>query len=312
MQRYWKFIPFLAIAFFSSFAICSAQSSETLSGSAAAESNARLLNDDPDEGYVDQRAQKEKKILPNFFAIAFYKPTYVLPYYYTSRPYNSVYKNSTPNNEGIRRSEIKYQLSFKVPVWKNILNRNTTLYLAYTQLSYWQAYNNTAFFRETDYEPELFVANEINWPIFRGWHVSFFNIGAVHQSNGYGNSLERSWNRMYLEIISSKGSWMLSIKPWVVFHDSSMQNHNANITNFLGYGQLLVAYKYYHQVFSLQMHSLIECGGRRATGEFTWGFPITSYLNGYIQVFSGYGQSLIEYNHRTNSAGIGVALSNWV
>lgn len=261
---------------------------------------------------IEERAKRENNILPNSFAIAFYKPTYILPYYYTGSPFYSVYRRNTPGNEKLSHSELKYQLSFKVPIWKNIFNYRSTLNLAYTQLSYWQAYNHTAFFRETDYEPELFIANEVNFPFFKAWHINFFNVGAVHQSNGFGGRMERSWNRIYAELISSADSLMVSIKPWVIIHDSTMRDHNPNIANFLGYGQLLIAFKYHRQVFSIQAHNLIENGAKRITGELTWSFPINPYFNGYLQFFTGYGQSLIEYNHRTTSGGFGIALSNWV
>ena len=143
----------------------------------------------------------------------------------------------------------------------------------------------------------------MNFHLFRDWHINFLNVGAVHQSNGYGGTMERSWNRIYVEAITSTDHWMISVKPWYIINDSTL-NHNPNIADFLGHGEVLVAYKYYRQVFSLQAHNIFEGGGRRITGEFTWSFPITSYLNGYAQVFSGYGQSLIEYNHRTNSGGL--------
>lgn len=277
----------------------------------AAESQTKsdvLLEESP----VQERALKEKIIPPNFFAITFYKPTYLLPFYHTGSPYTSVYHGNIPSGNKINQNEIKYQLSFKVPLWKNILSHANTLYLGYTQLSYWQAYNSKSFFRETDYEPEIFLANEINLALFHKWYFNFLNIGAVHQSNGFGNHLERSWNRIYLEAISSTEYWMVSIKPWIVFHDSTMLANNPNIASYLGYGQVTIACKFREQVISLQAHSFIEAGGRHATAELTWSFPITSYLNGYLQIFSGYGQSLIEYNHRTNSAGIGIALSNWI
>jgi phospholipase A1 len=235
-----------------------------------------------------------------------------LPYYYTRSPYNSVYVNDTPNNEQIRRSDIKFQLSFKVPVWKNIFNYPSSLYLAYSQLSYWQAYNKTAFFRETDYEPELFVANEVNLPILKPWTINFLNLGVVHQSNGKGGMLERSWNRVYLEAVTSSDHWMFSLRPWYVIHDPSLRKYNPAIASYLGYGEVVLAYKYSHNVIAIQAHNLVEGGARRATAQLTWTFPFTSYLNGYVEIFSGYGQSLIEYNHRTNSAGIGIAMSNWV
>ena len=138
------------------------------------------------------------------------------------------------------------------------------------------------------------------------------NIGAIHQSNGFGDSMERSWNRIYIEAISSTDNLMISIKPWLVVHDRGFRNHNPNMANFLGYGQVLVAYKFYNQVFTIAAHNLIEGGGRHATFEGTWSLPITAYLNVYLQFFSGYGQSLIEYDHRTTSGGIGIALSNWI
>lgn len=274
-------------------------------------SNAEPIITD-DESPVEIRAQKEDEIPPNFFAITFYKPTYVLPYYYTGSPYNAVYQNNTPENEKIKKSEIKYQLSFKVPVWKNILGLRSTLYLAYTQLSYWQAYNHTAFFRETDYEPELFLANEVNWRVFSTWHIDFLNAGVEHQSNGFGGQMERSWNRAYLEAISSSDHFMFAIKPWYVIHDSAFNKYNPDLASYLGYGEFLVAFKYGRQVLSIRARNIIERGAERATGELTWSFPISPYLNGFVDVFSGYGQSLIEYNHRTNSGGIGIALSNWI
>lgn len=265
-----------------------------------------------EQGPVEERAAKENNIPPNSFAITFYKPTYILPYYYTFSPYKDIYYNNTPDNEGIKRYEMKFQISFKVPIWKNIFCRPTTLFLAYTQLSYWQAYNRAPFFRETDYEPEIFLANEINFQLHKAWHINFLNLGAVHQSNGYGSRLERSWNRIYLEAISSTGNWMVSVKSWVVLNDNACWQHNKNIADFLGYGQVLVAYKYYNQVISLQARNFLDNRLRRATAEFNWTFPITPYINGCLQLFSGYGQSLIEYNHHTNSAGIGISLSNWI
>jgi phospholipase A1 len=260
-------------------------------------------------GPVEARAKSEEKIPPNYFAITLYKPTYVLPYYYTASPYNAVYQNNTPNNEQLKSSEFKYQLSFKVPVWKNIFHYPSSLFIAYTQLSYWQLYNRSAFFRETDYEPELFLANEVNYHLINNWHLNFLNIGANHQSNGFGNTLERSWNRVFLEATSSTDHWMVSIRPWYIL---STDSNNEDIGSYLGYGSILVSYKFHQQVFSVQAHSLIENHAKRATAELTWSFPITHYIKGYVQLFSGYGQSLIEYNHHTNSAGIGIAFNDWI
>lgn len=263
---------------------------------------------------VKERDRKEGKIVPpDSFAIAFYKPNYILPYYLTASPNNSVYQGNTPHGGRIKNSEFKYQISFKTPIWRNILQKKSTLNFAYTQQSYWQLYAVSAFFRETDYEPEVFLANEMNYTLGKVLHFDFLNIGAVHQSNGYGGILERTWNRLYIETIFSSEHAMISIKPWYVFKSSSLHQYNPHIAQYLGYGRMLIAYKLKNHVIALSMHNLIEGHARRATGELTWSFPfLVPSLKGFVQVVSGYGQSLIEYNHRTNSAGIGLALNDWI
>lgn len=264
-----------------------------------------------DNDVVVQRQQKEEKILNNPFAISFYQPTYVIPFYYTGSPDNSVYDGNLPDNQSIMHDEIKFQFSFKYPLWQ--FNKAHILYIAYTQMSYWQAYQRSPFFRETDYEPEIFLANEVNIPLGNGWETNFLNVGAMHQSNGEGGNLERSWNRIYLNAIEGKGNFMVQIQPWYIIQDSSLETHNPDIANYLGYGQIILAYKYSQQVFSFQIRNEFESGFKRGALQFTWSFPTgIRHLKGYIQLFSGYGQSLIEYNHYTNSAGIGISLSDWL
>ncbi len=261
---------------------------------------------------VEARLQREEKVTPNSFAIGLYKPNYLLPFYYTRMPYNSIYRGNTPDNESLKKTEIKYQLSFKVPVWKNIFNYPVSLNAAYSQLSYWQAYNKSAFFRETNYEPEIFLSSELNHHLFKNWRFNIFTLGVVHQSNGLGGTLERSWNRAYMGAVFSSDHWIIGIKPWIIFHDNTYEQQNPDLFKYLGYEEIAIAYKYNNQVISLLTRNMIETGFKRSAAILSWSFPLTTYVKGYVQVFSGYGQSLIEYNHRTNSFGLGVALNDWV
>ncbi|MEO7727368.1 MAG: phospholipase A [Burkholderiales bacterium] len=48
-----------------------------------------------------------------------------------------------------------------------------------------------------------------------------------------------------------------------------------------------------------------------AAPQFAFAFPIKRSLMGYVQFFSGYGESLIDCNHRQNTLGIGVLLTPW-
>jgi phospholipase A1 len=47
------------------------------------------------------------------------------------------------------------------------------------------------------------------------------------------------------------------------------------------------------------------------SAQFDWRFPISGKLFGYFQVFSGYGESMIDYNFRKTSVGLGISIGNW-
>lgn len=252
-----------------------------------------------------ERVKQEEKIEQNPFAISLYNPNYVLPFYHTAKPAYAIYGDTTPEQQKLQHNELKAQFSFKVPVWVKIIRSKFSLYLAYTQKFYWQVYTRSAYFRESNYEPEVFVEYSLfDWNTWRA--------GVVHQSNGRGGDMERSWNRFYVEGIFSLRHWMLSFKPWVLIANRSTRLYNRDITRYLGHGRMVVAYKYSDLVFSLMARNNLESGFKRGAIEAAVSFPIFKRLHGYIQYFNGYGQSLIEYNHRTSAVGVGLILNNWI
>ena len=259
-----------------------------------------------------QRLHKEKAGHNNAFLVSLYRPTYIIPFNYTTKPYQKVYVD-TPQSQSLNQGEVKFQLSLKIPVWKNAFNDpNSILYVAYTQQSYWQAYNHSAFFRETNYEPEVFLAHHFNRPLLGDWKLSLLTVGASHQSNGKGGILERSWNRIYGEAILANSHWMFSVKPWFVVRDNSYRRYNENLARYLGYERMLFSYKYHDHVFSVEARNTVESHFSRGAIQASWSFPLTTHLRGYTEFFSGFGQNLIEYDHHTNSIGVGIALTDWI
>jgi phospholipase A1/A2 len=257
---------------------------------------------------LEKRNKDEEKASKIPFGIAFDQPTYILPFYYTQSPDQDVYRGSTPDGQKIMRAEFKAQLSFQLPLWHHLFNKHTSLYFSYTQLAYWQIYAKSQYFRETDYEPALYVQSNLI-----GLKNATWQAGLVHQSNGRGGTYERSWNRAYVNIRFSGRHWLISLEPWLlVFKHDSSDLHNSNIASYLGHGKMVFAYKTHRQTFSLMMRNNLESGFQRGAIEIGYSFPLIHKLDGFIQFFSGYGQSLIEYNHYTNSAGIGIMLSNWI
>lgn len=184
---------------------------------------------------VDKQIKTEK--YPG--VVSLYKPNYVLPYYYTDKLYQAIYFNQTPNNQSLLPEELKGQISFLVPLVRHILkDQPLSFNFAYTQLMYWQVYAKSQYFRETNYEPELFIESHFN-PYVAG------QIGLNHQSNGRGGELERSWNRAYVQLQFSGKNWLAHVRGWTLIGQSESSDlHNPDIAHYLGYENILFSYQF--------------------------------------------------------------------
>lgn len=258
---------------------------------------------------LQKKLHKEARALHNPLGILFYQPTYIMPFYYTGNPDEDVYTGQTPDNQQVKNEEFKFQFSFQLPVWRDmftVLHRPVSLYASYTQLSYWQFYAKSQYFRETNYEPEIFLTSNF----FKNWLA---RLGFNHQSNGRGGATERSWNRIFLTVNVSRGHWLFSVEPWLlVFKADSSDIHNRDIADYLGHEQFVVAYKFDNRVELSLMVRNVERFGSRMTEQAAISIPVTKHMNLYFQVFHGFGQSLLEYQQKTTSAGVGISLSNWL
>lgn len=243
--------------------------------------------------------------------ISAYRPNYLLPYYHNNGTFDT---GNAPYNENPTDAEFKIQLSVKADLWPNILKSNTSLYLAYSQVSFWQEYAKHGYVRETNYEPEMFFSYEFN-PALQQKGLLYINVGYDHQSNGRGGDFERSWERAYVDLTfgSQKQNWLFSVKPWIR-SSGVLESHdyNSDITKYLGHGRLLLVYKFRNNVFSVMSRNNFESLFKRGAIEANWSFPIYKNIRGFAQFFSGYGQNLSEYKNHANSFGIGLSLSDWL
>jgi len=207
-------------------------------------------------------------------------------------------------------TEAKYQISAKTKALENIVGSDVDLWLAYTQQSNWQLYNprGSAPFRETDYEPEVILTVPINRDLL-GVNLRMINFGFSHQSNGRANPLSRSWNRLYAQIGLERGNFMLMARPWWRVLEARSRDDNTDIYDYMGNGDVLAVYRSgAHVVSALARYSF---AGHRGGFEADWAFPISGPLKGYVRAFNGYGENLLDYNHRQTTIGAGVAISTW-
>ena len=213
--------------------------------------------------------------------------------------------------------ELKFQLSAKGDVYNSdpmegILKR-VRVWLAFTQQSNWQALNGqrSSPFRESNYEPEIITT----FALKDAGPLRLVNVGAVHQSNGRSLPESRSWNRFYVQGgFDINKDWSFQPKVWMRLHESD--DDNPDITRNYGRGEMLLRGELaggdrvrvlYRSNLALSPsrgfwqvdYVLPERKGDRilTLGPTRW----------YLQLTSGYGESLIDYNFRQNTVGVGMA-----
>ncbi|WP_051378924.1 phospholipase A [Derxia gummosa] len=246
-----------------------------------------------------------------------YRPSYILPLHVTDSVNNqpvSPTRAVPANAGGLKAAELSFQLSFKTRLLSDLLKdgpvRGGDLWFGYTQTSYLQSYNKglSSPFRETDYEPELVFSLHPDAEL-AGWRWRVLNLGYAHQSNGRTVPLSRSWNRLYIAAGIERGDLALIVRPWWRTPESRGDDDNPDIARYIGRVELQGVWSPGRQRITLTARGTPGSDDARGSVALDWSFPIWSRLRGYARMFSGYGESLIDYNHRQNSLGLGVSLA---
>lgn len=266
------------------------------------------------DSFLGKRWELDERSKKGTFHFREYKPVYILPVHYSNNP-NQSPTSPAPNHSVLSpipagSTEVKYQLSFKTKLWEDILGDNGNLWFAYTQQSHWLLYNPqvSSPFRETNYEPEVIFSLRTNVGL-PGMRWRMLNLGLAHQSNGGGLPLSRSWNRVYAQFGLERDNFALLLRPWFRLPERSEKDDNPDITRYMGNGDVLINYRSGENVYSAL--GRYSPGGNHGALQLSWSFPISRTLKGYVQAFSGYGESLVDYNHSQSSIGLGLSLQEW-
>lgn len=270
-----------------------------------------------EENLILERLEQERSLQANSFAITPHNINYVLPFTHTARPNERPFADT---EQKLQHTEIEFQVSFKVginekPLWRD----NGFLYFAYTARSFWQAYNTreSSPFRDTNHEPELFLAFTTDWRAF-GAEVPVLSVGLSHQSNGRSDLQSRSWHRVFARATLEYEKYYVSFKPWWRIPESKKKgpedatgDDNPDIDDYFGYFELRGFRRYGDNELSLMLRNNLRSDNKGAI-ELGYSYPFAKTKRGYIQLFHGYGESLLDYNHKTTRVGIGIMLNNWL
>ncbi|RXJ78568.1 phospholipase [Arcobacter sp. F155] len=239
-----------------------------------------------------------EQMLESSFDIYAYQENYFFPISY-----------DTKSKEDRKRNEAKFQLSIKKPIIHDFFGFDETFYFGYTQTSWWQIYDDSSPFRETNYKPEVFVT--VPYGKKDETALKGFKAGFLHESNGQSEEKSRSWNRIYLETYFQYKHLFVVPKVWYRLKEDKDSDDNHDIDDYLGYGDLTLMYPYKDHTFKLLLRNNLKSSDNRSYGQLDWTFPFFGSKNtfGHIQISSGYGESLIDYNEDITRINFGISLS---
>jgi phospholipase A1 len=249
------------------------------------------------------------------FLVTSYKPVYFTAGRWSSNP------NTKPTSENpfytlpfrvdYNKYEAKFQFILKTKIARRIFWGYGDIWVAYSQKSHWQVYNEKLSrpFRELNYEPEVLLNFPVKFSLL-GFEAKMIGVAFNHQSNGRTLPLSRSWNRIILQAGFQRKNWQVVLRPWLRLKDAV--DENPAITDYTGRGEAIVIYnKGRHQLSSVMTHSLKFKDGGRGSIQLNWVFPVINNLRGHLQLFDGYGETLQDYNHRQSTIGVGISLVDW-
>ncbi len=261
---------------------------------------------------LEKRRISEQLTEQNAFVITPHRLNYAILSHYTNGSNAEPFESNVGHSLSYEDQEVQFQLSFKFPVVKglSILDRDIDIYAAYTNRSFWQFFDETDSipFRETNHEPEIWAEFHADLDFF-DFNLHKVAIGINHQSNGQSGSLSRGWNRLFLQGFLQRKNSYLSFKTWQRFEENDALDNRFDYAKYLGDYEIEAAHQWQKHSFGLTVRNRYIFN-QYGSVQLDYTYPLTKRLKGYVQWFSGYGDSLIDMDYHTNKIGLGIVLAD--
>jgi phospholipase A1 len=228
---------------------------------------------------------------------------------------------------GYSPSETRIQLSIRTKMAQGLLTqqqplKRDSLWFGYSQQSNWQIFSGDLSrpFRTTDHEPEVTYIYPSDAELPMGWQLRYSGISVVHQSNGQPLPLSRSWNRTVLMAGMEKGNrFRLEGKVWQRINEDPADDDNPDISDKIGRAELAGYWDVNadNTLGATLRHSLRADSNGSVRLEWlrklgTSGIPGSQNgLRFHTQLFTGYGDSLVDYNRHRTVLSVGLSLVDW-
>jgi phospholipase A1 len=258
---------------------------------------------------IASRYAVETEIEERPFAITANLPNYIL-YTLMDEPNQAPFEDQSGVPNPVQDDEMQFQVSIKAPIWRHMFGTNLDTFVSYTARSYWQLFNDdfSAPFRETNYEPEIFVRDFSEYD-FLGLKIAGWSLGFNHQSNGQSQRYSRSWNRIMAKgAISITDDLGVLARAWYRIPEDEEDDDNPGMHRYYGYGDLRAVWAPNRNTIT----AMLRPGTQETSFELTWSYPISKVFRIYAQYYKGYGESLLDYDYDMERIGIGIAMNDYL
>lgn len=208
----------------------------------------------------------------------------------------------------------KFQLSFKFRIFQPENPASAALldnlYFGYTQFSLWDLGKESAPFRDTNYRPSVFYYRpDVGLPAsIQGGALTRLSFagGIEHESNGRDGDASRAINTVFVRPTFHFGDlndyhWKFEPKLYAYL----TRTGNTDIASYRGFGDFRISYGAPN---GWELAATLRKGTRKAYGsvDAQLTYPMSRIFTGtagylFIQYFTGYGESLLDYNHKLGS-----------
>jgi len=241
---------------------------------------------------------------------------YLLPFGYTEHDYKSYEDSDKYGN-----SEAQIQVSFKINIGNDVFGLDEKYYISYSQRSFWQIYEHSSPFRETNYNPEMFVVFPIS-DHSSNLHLRSVTLAYSHLSNGQGQTHDesiytypyqdpdnrsRGVDNFYLNFRFQYQTLITDFKIWTPPIEDKDRSDNPDIMDYTGYTKLKFSYFKDENMFTLMGRGNPKT--MKGAAEATYSYPLINGTYFYAKVFTGYGESLIDYNNNITKFSLGFSFS---
>jgi len=244
----------------------------------------------------DETAYTIKQYTQSLYNFKAYNANYFLPLSYR---YGGEY---TPLDEhDTKRAEIEFQFSLKYDFATNLFGLHEIYAFAYTQRSFWQAYGESAYFRESNYNPEFVTTFPLG-----DKHFKAFRLSLAHQSNGRGGTQERSWNYVAGSLYLQTGYLFTELRVWKRLYDTI--DYNPELIDYMGHGHIQFILPYKKHLLKVLVRNNFH-GKGALEGSYSYPISDDNDLFFYLKTFNGYGESLIDFDNHIDKVGFGFSIS---